>query len=241
VPIKASWSGTWDGTGKGKHVTVNLDCGAHTFEVRTEKQFLAKMRYPSSWGTVYAAAAGQSADHLYTLAGTVMQPAKPKKFALTWTTGSRTWKQGSSGWTGVRAKQPMCVGGEKSTYTFTVTINKGNHHQIGIALGNWNGAGTSSSSSSDKFALLYSHSSGWNRHRGAATPISASWSGTWDGTGKGRHVTVAVNCGAHTFNVKTEKQQLAKMRYPSSWGTVYAAAAGQSNDHIYTISDVVRS
>ena len=33
----------------------------------------------------------------------------------------------------------------------------------------------------------------------------------------------------------------AVFRYPSSWRTVYAAAAGQSNDHVYTMTDGVCS
>ena len=44
---------------------MSLDCEEHAFEVRTEKQWLGKMMYPSSWKAVYAAAAGQSSDHVY--------------------------------------------------------------------------------------------------------------------------------------------------------------------------------
>lgn len=44
---------------------MSLDCEEHAFEVRTEKQWLGKMTYPSSWKAVYAAAAGQSSDHVY--------------------------------------------------------------------------------------------------------------------------------------------------------------------------------
>lgn len=131
----------------------------------------------------------------------------------------------------------MCKSGSGIVrYEWTVTIEKGNHHQIGIAQSGWSGSGTSTSSSSDKFAFLYSHSTGWNRHRGAAVPIKASWSGTWDGMTKGKHITVTLDCKAHTFNVKTEKQQLGLMRYPSAWSTVYAAAAGQDGGHVFVIT-----
>ena len=130
----------------------------------------------------------------------------------------------------------MCGGGDKGKHKWTVTIVKGTHHQIGIAQSSWNLGGTSSTSLSDKYAFVYSHTSGWNRHRGAATPISANWQSTWDSTNKGKHLTVLLDCAAHTFDVSTEQLHLAKMKYPDSWTTVYAAAAGQSNDHIYTIT-----
>ena len=124
-------------------------------------------------------------------------------------------------------------------------MQKRRYHQVGIALPTWNGKGTQHSGSNQKFAFLYSHSSGWNRHRGAAVPkgkpsTSTWWSGTWDGTSKGKEITVRLDCGAKTFEVKTERQWLGKMSYPSSWKEVRAAAGGQSSDHVYKIGGFIK-
>merc|ERR1719350_1082366 len=150
------------------------------------------------------------------------------------------WTQ-SGGWTGVVGDSPLCS--QESAYEWTINIDKGTYHQVGIALEGWNGQGTSSTSADNKFAYLYSHSSGWNRHRGAAVPVgtpstSSWWSGTWDHHEKGQLLTVNLDCAEHTFEVSTEKQWLGKMKYPDSWTTVYPSAAGQSSDHAYTIKSI---
>ena len=53
---------------------MSLDCASHTFEVKTEQQWLGRMKYPDSWKVVHAAAAGQSSDHVYKI-GTVHETA----------------------------------------------------------------------------------------------------------------------------------------------------------------------
>ena len=149
------------------------------------------------------------------------------------------WTQRSS-WSAGRAGLDMCSTG-KGFYRWTVTREKGTYHQIGIALSDYSGSGTSQSGSQYRFAFLYSHSSGWNRHRGAATPVgtpsaSSWWSGVWDRGSKGSKFQVTLDCAAHQFEVRTENQYLGTMAYPKSWGTVFAAAGGQSNDNTWRIS-----
>ena len=149
----------------------------------------------------------------------------------------KTWTQGTSShyaWTGAIADVGMCTDG-RGKYEWKIHIVKGTYHQAGIALANWDGRGTDKSGSNEKFAFLYSHSSGWNRHRGTATrdpSFHGWWSGTWDRQSKGKELTVTLDCSARTFEVKTEKQKLGRMKYPSSWTTVYPAVGGQSNDHV---------
>ena len=63
---------------------MKLDCTSRTFEVKTEQQYLGTMKYPDSWEVVYAAAAGQSSDHVYKI-GTVHQTATSGTFTLTLT------------------------------------------------------------------------------------------------------------------------------------------------------------
>jgi len=151
-----------------------------------------------------------------------------------------TWTQGSGhAWQGVASAEGMCHSGT-GIHAWVVTVVKGTYHQIGIAQADWDGTGTSSSNSHSKFAFLYSHSTGWNRHRGAAQPVGTPsantwWSGTWDSHNKGSQFTVTLDCKARTFEVKSEQQKLGTMSYPSSWGVVYAAAAGQSSDHVYQL------
>jgi len=151
-----------------------------------------------------------------------------------------TWTQGSGkSWQGVMGDTPMCANGE-GKYRWTVTIVHGRHHQIGVAKSNWDGKGSQHSNNNRPYAFLYSHHNGWTRHRGAGRPLGAPsqstwWRGTWDNTEKGRKVTVSLDCEEHAFEVRTEKQWLGKMTYPSSWKAVYAAAAGQSSDHVYKI------
>ena len=157
-----------------------------------------------------------------------------------------TWTQGGGhDWQGVIANQPLCTY-SSALYEWTVSVEKGKHHQVGIALRDWNGLGTDKSGSSEQFAFLYSYTSGWDRHRGAATPEGAPdsstwWSGTWSRHKKGREITVRLDCTSHTFEIKTEQQHLGKMKYPDSWKVVYAAAAGQSSDHVYKIGTLLWS
>ena len=159
------------------------------------------------------------------------------------TQGGTTWTQGGGhDWQGVSADRPLCGDGQ-GIYKWTVHVVAGTYHQVGIAQGNWNGKDTDTSNANDKFAYLYSHSTGWNRHRGAAQPVgspsaSSWWSGTWDSHGKGQELEVTLDCNAHTFEVATETQWLGKMSYPSAWSTVYASAGGQSSDHVYRIDGV---
>ena len=151
-----------------------------------------------------------------------------------------TWTQGSGhDWQGVASAEGMCHSGT-GMHAWVVTVNQGTYHQIGIAQAGWDGTGTTNSGSQYQFAFLYSHSNGWDRHRGAAEPVgtpsvSTWWDGTWDSHSKGSQFTVTLDCAARTFEVKTEQQTLGTMSYPSSWGEVYAAAAGQSSDHVYQL------
>ena len=147
------------------------------------------------------------------------------------------WTQGGQcSWCGVRGATPMCdAGHESDTYTWSIKIEGGTYHQIGVAANDWNGRNTNESPDNGRFALLYSHHSGWNRHRGAARPVSHSWSGTWDNTNKGSELHVTLDCAAFTFSVRTEQQQLGVMSFPNNWGTVYSAMAGQSDDHTYRL------
>lgn len=153
--------------------------------------------------------------------------------------GNRQWDQNRRcNWCGVRASTPMCANG-RGTYSWTVRINRGSQHQVGIAQGNWNHQQTYNSRSSDRFAMAYSHHSGWNRHRGAANIVSGQWSGNWDHTNKGIDMRMSLSCEQRRFTLSMPPFMDAVFRYPSSWTTVYAAAAGQSSDHRYTITDGV--
>ena len=127
-------------------------------------------------------------------------------------------QNGVCGWCGARGSEPMCGDGhEADTYTWTAEILGGAYHQIGVATPLWNGRGTDSSNDYDNFAVLYSHHSGWNRHRGAAREVDVHWGGTWDHTNKGRMLDVTLDCSAHTFNVRTENENLGTMSYPDDW------------------------
>lgn len=133
----------------------------------------------------------------------------------------------------------MCANG-RGTYSWTVRINSGTYHQVGIAQSNWNHGATYASGSNNRFAMAYSHSSGWNRHRGAANIVSGHWGGTWDRTNKGSDMRMSLNCDQRRFTLSMNGMN-AVFRYPNSWRTVYAAAAGQSSDNVYTITDQVCS
>lgn len=151
------------------------------------------------------------------------------------TNSGQQWRQnGRCNWCGVRADFPMCTG-TYDTHEYTVRIDSGTYHQVGIAKSSWNQAGTGSSSMNNHYAFLYSHSSGWNRHKGACTKVSGSWSGTWDRQNKGKEIRVKLDCKKHTMTFTTERQSLAVMKYNTNWKTVYAAAAGQSSDNVYTL------
>lgn len=152
--------------------------------------------------------------------------------------GNRQWHQNRRcTWCGVRASTPMCANG-RGTYSWTVRIDSGTNHQVGIAQSNWNHQQTSTSRSSDRFATAYSHNSGWNRHRGAANHVTGEWSGNWQRTNKGRDMRMSLSCEQRRFTLSMTGFN-AVFSYPRSWTTVYAAAAGQSNDHRYTITDRV--
>ena len=156
-----------------------------------------------------------------------------------------TWTQGSGhDWQGAMGDTPLCTDG-RGEFQWSVTIVKGTYHQVGVALDTWDAKGTKHSNANQKFAFLYSHHSGWTRHRGAALPVgspsgSTWWSGTWDKAQKGSVLTVSLNCAEHEFEVRTEQQWLGRMKYPSSWTTVYPAAGGQSSDHEYKIGDFLK-
>ena len=91
----------------------------------------------------------------------------------------------------------------------------------------------------DPFAFVYSHTSGWNRHRGAGNKVSGGWSGTWDGAQKGSQFKIRLTCANRRFALTTERQSIAVFSYPASWAAapVYAAAGGQSTNHIYRMED----
>jgi hypothetical protein len=74
----------------------------------------------------------------------------------------------------------------------------------------WTMRNTHVSGSSYKFGLLYSHSSGWNRHRGAANKVSGSWSGTW--------VRLPQLCSCHSPYVQESGHGLYCMHVGGGYG-----------------------
>ena len=69
--------------------------------------------------------------------------------------------------------------------------------------------------------------------------MSGGWSGTWDSAQKGSQFKVRLTCANRRFALTTERQTIAVFSYPASWtnGPIYAAAAGQSNNHVYRMED----
>lgn len=149
-----------------------------------------------------------------------------------------TWTQSGS-WNGARGDHVMCIAGDTSEYKFSASI-QGTYHMIGVAPETCcHGQSTYTSTSNDKFAALYSHSAGWNRHRGAARPVGSPtaqswWSGAWDGN---IDLVVTVKCSSKSFVVGRENDHfLGEMSWPQSWPGVYAFVGGQSSDHRVTMS-----
>lgn len=149
------------------------------------------------------------------------------------------WRQnGGCDWCGVRAGTAFGPG----ITVWKLEIEGGEFHQIGVASGDWDlhNTETSTSKPTDKYAFLYSFTTGWDRFRGAAVPVGKPWenywwNGNWNQMRKGREFTITVDMDEHTFEVETEVQWLGKMKFPDSWTEVYPAAGGQSNDNIYRI------
>jgi len=178
--------------------------------------------------------------HKTTTTTTTTTTRKELNFADTAGGGSisgSTWTQSGS-WNGARGDRLMCADGDVSRYSFSALISKGTYHMIGVAPALCC-RGVSTYHSSGNFAALYSHTKGWNRHRGSAKPVGSPstntwWSGTWDKAPK--TMDVAVNCNDKTFTVGIQGGDafLGQMSWPDSWQGVYPFVGGQSKDHVVT-------
>jgi hypothetical protein len=259
------WSGTWDQWQKGAEFRVDLDCDTRHFSVTTQQgAMLASMTYPSSWDNIdiFPAFGGQSSDHQVSIYAERQYKFDkdletfqwdPSKVSGSVISDGKTWKQ-QHGWSGVVAKKSYCENDSESTHSWGLRIDQGTYHQVGIANEKWKGnhGSTSHSHYNNDFAFVYSHSTGWNRHRGAARPDSSNpggvyhpcpecgafWPGTWDRHNLGaKKMYVKLDCKKKTFTVSTSQQTLATMSYPKTWKKVFPAMGGQSSDHKVTIMD----
>ena len=171
-------------------------------------------------------------------------PTSSMVFADTAGTGvvdGDTWTQvGGSWWRGARGDFAMCASGE-NVYEFSVVIEEGTYHMVGVAPEACC-VGVHTYYSSGNFAALYSHTNGWDRHRGSALPVgSPSYEVWWDGNWNyPKTLLITVKCKDRSFVVGIEGGDdfLGEMSWPETWDTVYPFVGGQSNDHVYRLGGV---
>ena len=93
----------------------------------------------------------------------------------------------------------MCVSGHEKVYDFSVSIERGWYHMVGVAR-------VTIYHSSGEFAALYSHTTGWNRHRGSALPVGS-------GRALGMFHRPCLSEGGDNF--------LGEMLWRAAWDRVY--------------------
>ena len=166
----------------------------------------------------------------------------------TWTQGktsSWAWKNRGWSWTGARGEFAMCASGDEKVYKYSVSIERGSYHMVGVAPEACCASVNTYLSEGD-FAALYSHTTGWNRHRGSAVPVGSPsydkwWKGTWDGAPQTMLVTVKCRDKSFVVGIEGGDDFLGEMSWPAAWDRVYPFVGGQSSDHVYKLGTIVES